>query len=107
MNRRNFFTCLILFISARVMAQSYQPSWESLDKRPIPQWYKDAKFGIIIHWGVYSVPGWSPKGQYAEWYQYFLQTNAFEGKVAAFHKKKFGEDFPYYQLPSFSTALFL
>jgi alpha-L-fucosidase len=107
MNKRNSFTCLILLITVGAMAQSYQPSWESLDKRPIPQWYKDAKFGIIIHWGVYSVPGWSPKGQYAEWYQYFLQTNAFGGKVAAFHKKKYGEDFPYYQFASlFKAVLF-
>lgn len=34
----------------------YQPNWESIDKRPTPQWLDDAKFGIFIHWGVYSVP---------------------------------------------------
>ena len=31
-------------------------------------WFEDAKFGIFIHWGVYSVPSWGPKGSYAEWY---------------------------------------
>jgi hypothetical protein len=36
----------------------YQPTWDSLDKRPIPQWFLDAKFGIFIHWGVYAVPSW-------------------------------------------------
>ena len=46
----------------------YEPTWESLDQRPTPQWFADAKFGIFIHWGVYSVPAWGPKGQYAEWY---------------------------------------
>ena len=35
----------------------YTPDWNSLDKRPIPKWYDEAKFGIFIHWGVFSVPG--------------------------------------------------
>ena len=39
---------------------------------PIPQWYKDAKFGIFIHWGVYSVPSWGKKGTYAEWYWNYM-----------------------------------
>lgn len=55
-------------------AQTYQPNWESLDKRPVPQWFKNVKFGIFIHWGVYSVPGYCSKGNYAEWYQYGLAT---------------------------------
>ena len=52
----------------------YEPRWESLDSRPTPQWFTDAKFGIFIHWGIYSVPAWAPtKGigvhdGYAEWY---------------------------------------
>src|ERR1019366_5219374 len=53
-------------------AQTYQPTWDSLDKRPTPAWFTDAKFGIIIHWGVYSVPAYAPvipgKLAYAEWY---------------------------------------
>ena len=47
--------------------QKYQPVWESLDTRPIPDWYNEAKFGIFIVWGPYSVPAWVPDG-YAEWY---------------------------------------
>jgi alpha-L-fucosidase len=86
------------------MAQTYQATWESLDSRPIPQWYKDGKFGIFIHWGVYSVPGWSSKGNYAEWYQYGLQTN--DTARQNFHKKKFG-DLTYYQLADqFKAELF-
>ncbi|KAK7112501.1 alpha-L-fucosidase-like [Littorina saxatilis] len=34
----------------------YEPTWESLDQRPIPQWYQEAKFGIFLHWGLFSVP---------------------------------------------------
>jgi alpha-L-fucosidase len=46
----------------------FRPDWESLRHYQIPQWYKDAKFGIFIHWGVYSVPGaeneWYPRNMY-------------------------------------------
>ena len=48
----------------------YRPDWESLRKFEIPQWYKDAKFGIFIHWGVFSVPGigneWYPRNMYQQ-----------------------------------------
>ena len=53
--------------------------------RPLPQWYDDCKFGIFIHWGVYSVPGWSTKGNYAEWYQQGLQTT--DSARKKFHQK--------------------
>ncbi|WP_245729299.1 alpha-L-fucosidase [Niabella drilacis] len=33
-------------------AQSYQANWASLDQRSTPQWFRDAKFGIFIHWGI-------------------------------------------------------
>ena len=79
------FASLILNAS---FAQQYKPTWESIDTRPVPQWFKDAKFGIFIHWGVYAVPGWSSKGQYAEWYQHGLQNN--DTPRIKFHQKKFG-----------------
>jgi alpha-L-fucosidase len=48
----------------------YRPDWETLCKYEIPQWYKDAKFGIFIHWGVFSVPGigneWYPRNMYQQ-----------------------------------------
>jgi len=46
----------------------FRPDWESLQKYEAPDWYKDAKFGIFIHWGVYSVPAfgneWYPRMMY-------------------------------------------
>ena len=47
--------------------------WKELDSRPLPRWYGDAKFGIFVHWGVFSVPAWRTLndeqfGSYAEWY---------------------------------------
>ena len=94
----------LVFISLTAAAQTYQPSWESLDSRPVPQWFKDSKFGIFIHWGVYAVPGWSSKGNYSEWYQYGLQNG--DTARQQFHKTKFG-DRTYYQLADdFKAELF-
>jgi len=45
----------------------YLPKWESLDRRPLPQWFDDAKFGIFIAWGVYSVPGFSNERFWYNW----------------------------------------
>ncbi|MFK4087313.1 alpha-L-fucosidase [Kribbella sp. NPDC020789] len=42
---------------------SYTADLESLRKHPLPKWFQDAKFGVMIHWGLYSVPGFAPKGK--------------------------------------------
>jgi alpha-L-fucosidase len=51
-------------------AGPFQPDWQSLSHYEAPEWYKDAKFGIFIHWGVYSVPAfgneWYPRQMYLE-----------------------------------------
>jgi pectin methylesterase-like acyl-CoA thioesterase len=47
---RLFFDHLFFF-----MAQSYHPAWESIDKQSVPEWVTNAKFGIFIHQGIYSV----------------------------------------------------
>jgi alpha-L-fucosidase len=44
-------------------ATSFKPTWESLGNYRTPEWFRDAKFGIFIHWGVYSVPAFG-----SEWY---------------------------------------
>ena len=44
----------------RSTAATYRPTLESLNQHPVPQWYQDAKLGIFVHWGLYSVPGWAP-----------------------------------------------
>ncbi|MBB6733814.1 alpha-L-fucosidase [Cohnella zeiphila] len=46
--------------------KAYQPTQESLNAHPVPEWFQDAKFGIFIHWGPYSVPGFAPLGHFAE-----------------------------------------
>ena len=95
---------VLLAVSIQTFSQNYQPNWESLDARPVPEWFRDAKFGIFIHWGVYAVPGWCTKGNYAEWYQYGLQTT--DTARQRFHKEKFG-NLSYYQLADqFKAELF-
>jgi alpha-L-fucosidase len=56
-------------LAAQGSHESYQPTFASLDQAsPVPEWFKDAKFGIYFHWGVYSVPAfaneWYPRTMY-------------------------------------------
>src|SRR6266576_1933519 len=85
-SRTAIILLLCFLVSPCLQAQSpshYEASLESLNKHPLPQWYGDAKLGIFIHWGLYSVPGWAPlihpehdftspdyltHNPYAEWY---------------------------------------
>jgi alpha-L-fucosidase len=92
---------MVVFYTA---AQIYRPDWESLDTRPTPHWFKDSKFGIFIHWGVYAVPGWSTKGNYAEWYQQGLQTT--DTARMKFHKNKYGERSYYDLVNDFKAELY-
>ncbi|RPE09422.1 alpha-L-fucosidase [Chitinophaga lutea] len=101
---------LALLLPITIKAQ-YKPTWESLDSRPVPAWFENAKFGIFIHWGVYSVPAWAPKGVYSEWYQYWLQSGKVFGNnnpsptaVVDHHNKVYGKDFSYYQFADYFKA---
>ncbi len=68
MQRISTLLILILIISLSGQAQKkYKADWESLKTYEIPQWYKDAKFGIFIHWGPTTVPAFE-----AEWYGFHM-----------------------------------
>ncbi|KIF72499.1 alpha-L-fucosidase [Streptomyces sp. AcH 505] len=72
----------------------YLPTDDSLNSHQAPYWFQDAKFGIFIHWGVYSVPAWAPVGvQYAEWYWAQMQDPA--NPTYAHHRDTYGEAFAY------------
>ena len=66
----------------RIIAQGpYDASWNSLSSYQPPHWYKNAKFGIFIHWGVFSVPAfgneWYPRNMYIQdtpEYQHHIET---------------------------------
>ena len=66
----------------------YEPNWESLQRYTVPDWFKDAKLGIFIHWGVYSVPAYNN-----EWYPRFMYRDEMSRKGANFfewHTEHFG-----------------
>ncbi len=97
---------VFLFFTSTVKATEYEATWESLDSRPTPSWFLDAKLGIFIHWGVYSVPSFAYPDSYSEWYWHSLDSEL-EGKnerqlrnakaTREFHKRVYGEDFAYEQ----------
>ncbi|MCY3833907.1 MAG: alpha-L-fucosidase [Chloroflexi bacterium] len=102
---------------------TFEPTLESVRSHEIPDWYHNAKLGIFIHWGLYSVPAWAPAGgdigevfesgdmsdwfrtnSYAEWY---LNTLKFEdGPTRAWHNQHYGADFGYDDFAAgFNSAL--
>jgi alpha-L-fucosidase len=101
-------SCLAGFAAAQ--QASYQPTWASLNTRPTPAWYDQAKFGIFIHWGVYSVPAFAdPHGKageaYAEWYWNHMHDK--DGPTWKFHVLNYGANFHYQDFaPMFKAKLF-
>ena len=85
---------------ASMASAEYEAKWESLDSRPVPQWWQDAKFGIFIHWGPYAVPAYAPVAEngkfhwdgYSEWYQGFMLNGK---KPFLDHHQKLYHDAPY------------
>lgn len=90
----------------------YEPTWESVRQHPLPDWYDDAKLGVFIHWGLYSVPGWAPQvpdiqsmlvadgprrmlrdNPYAEWYRNTMRIPG--SPTERHHRETYGADFPY------------
>ena len=89
----------------RVIEQGpFKDTWESLGNFKVPAWYRDAKFGIFIHWGIYSVPAFAN-----EWYSrcmYIEGDRAFEHHVETYGpQSKFGyKDFiPMFKAEKFSA----
>jgi len=86
---------IIVATFSRSQGQTWQANWASLDSRPVPEWWRDAKFGIFIHWGVYSVPAWCD-GWYAEWYYRLMQDASYGSKtLRKHHHDTWGADFRY------------
>lgn len=80
----------------------YKDTWESLQQYEVPEWYKKARFGIFIHWGVYSVPAFGN-----EWYSrdmYIQGSRAYEHHLKTYGKHK---DFGYKDfIPMFKAEKF-
>ncbi len=91
---------------ANRLSTGYQPTKESLNTHPLPDWFHDGKLGIFLHWGLYSIPGFAPKGKledvlkrdyahamvknpYAEDYWNAMRDPT--TPTAAFHREHYGE----------------
>ncbi|MFN7956128.1 MAG: alpha-L-fucosidase [bacterium] len=81
----------------------YEATRDSLAAHPLPAWFGDAKFGIFVHWGAYSVPAYAdllfsgldiPGPSYAEWY-WFMQMRIRWPSTLAYHRVQFGTDVVY------------
>lgn len=101
----------------------FQPTLDSVRSHTIPDWFHDAKLGIFIHWGLYSVPAWAPltgelgaviaqeggwlkwfsNNPYAEWYQNSLAIG--QGATYDHHVQTYGANFAYHDFaPMFNEA---
>lgn len=93
-------------------ASHFEATEASLATHRVPQWFDDAKLGIFVHWGLYSVPGYAPReaqefsietagaeqkrlNPYAEWYYNTLRVP--NSPTAEFHRNAYGADFNYFQ----------
>jgi alpha-L-fucosidase len=111
-----------------VSAQLYQPDWTSLNQHTVPKWFEDAKLGIFIHYGLYSVPAWAPtakltdrgeidwggfrpdlsdwfvKNPYAEWYMNSWRIK--DSPTWEYHVKTYGANFDYLDfIPTFDQEV--
>ncbi len=80
----------------------YKPTWESLANNNVPKWFRDAKFGIFVHWGLYSIPAYNN-----EWYSrnmYKKDSDEYKHHIETFGPHK---DFGYKDfIPMFTAENF-
>ena len=117
MTNRRAFLCTLSLGATAAFSQgrrqsaplTFTPDWNSLRRHQAPAWFRDAKLGIFIHWGLYSVPAWAPptgelgkvdfskwfaNNPYAEWYLNSIRlTNS---QTYDHHVKTYGDNFDYY-----------
>lgn len=71
-------------IDAVIQQGYFQDTWDSLSSAKMPEWFADAKFGIFIHWGLYSVAA-----HHNEWYSRNMYIR--EREEWDYHRKTYGE----------------
>ncbi|VDH93422.1 alpha-L-fucosidase-like [Mytilus edulis] len=87
--------CILLLCVFQVTLGRYEPNWESIDSRPLPAWFDESKVGILIHWGVFSVPS-----ILSEWFWYQWETKT--PLLVDFMKNNYRQDWTY---PDFANQL--
>ena len=96
---------LVLSVALAFAASAYgqyQPNWNSIDSRPLPDWYDQSKFGIFIHWGVFSVPSFK-----SEWFWWDWQGTSPQKDVVQFMTDNYRPGFTYADFaPMFHAEFF-
>ena len=93
-------TSAVIFQSVQA---KYQPNWNSIDSRPLPVWFDEAKIGIFLHWGVFSVPGFGSNEAAWFWHSWAVHDKA----TVEFMKKNYPPDFTYADFaPMFHAEFF-
>ncbi|CAN7950231.1 unnamed protein product, partial [Ixodes hexagonus] len=83
-----------------VSSERYTPDWKSLDTRPLPPWYDEAKVGIFLHWGVFSVPSFE-----SEWFWWCWHKQ--DPVCVRFMSQNYRPDFTYPEFaPQFTAQFF-
>lgn len=83
------------------VSKRYEPNWASLDKRPLPSWYDEAKIGIFLHWGVFSVPSYE-----GAWLWYWWKGPQPRLSIVEFMARNYKPDFTYGDFAPQFTAEF-
>jgi len=82
----------------------YEPTWPSLDSRPLPAWYDSAKVGVFLHWGVFSVPSYGSEWFWAYWNN---KLGSQSNNYAEFMAKNYPPGFSYQEFaPQFTAEFF-
>ena len=105
MSMATLLACLIVISSLSwplvECGTRYEPNWDSLDTRPLPSWFDEAKFGIFISWGLYAVPGIGN-----EWFVYNYVTRK-SPDLVKFMQDNYPPGFSYEDFaPMFTNELF-
>ncbi|XP_073521727.1 tissue alpha-L-fucosidase [Phyllobates terribilis] len=95
-------TVLLCIVAVHTRSPTrYEPTWDSLDKRPLPCWFDEAKFGIFLHWGVFSVPSFG-----SEWFWWNWQHEK-SAPYVEFMNKNYPPGFSYADFaPQFTAEFF-
>lgn len=78
-----------------------------IEEHTSPRWFDDAKYGIFIHWGLFSIPAWGDGTRYAEWYDFWLHDDDENGSLYKHHLETYGKDLVYDDfIPQFKADKF-
>ncbi|KAK3612042.1 hypothetical protein CHS0354_021724 [Potamilus streckersoni] len=95
------YLCFVSCSLSYVDSVRYEPTWESLDSRPLPSWYDEAKIGIFVYWGVFSVPSFHGEFLWWDW-----KGDQPVKEVEDYMQKNYPPDFTYADFASMFSAEF-